>query len=60
MKYPQVVDKIKRIKNKLVEKKETLSPKEDHTVCNWLEDELAFAILINQNSKCNPFKFIKF
>lgn len=59
-KYPQIVDIIKRVKVKIIEKKDLFSPNDYIAFCNWLDDELAFAILINQNSKCDPFKFINF
>ena len=59
-KYPQIIGQIKQCKIKLVENREKLSQIEYTTVSNWLDDELASAILITQQAKCDPFKFINF
>ncbi len=59
-KYPQIVDLLRQVKVKIIEREDLFVPNDYITLCNWLDDELAFAILINQNSKCDPFKFIKF
>ena len=58
--YPQIIDWMKRCKIILVNNQEKLSQIEYTTVNNWLDDELTFAILITQQAKCDPFKFINF
>ena len=59
-KYPQIIDLLNQIKEKMVENKNVISSKEYIMLSNILEDELAFALLIIQKSKCDPIKFIKF
>ena len=59
-KYPAVVHLIKEIKEKIIEKRALFILDDYSELIYWLEDELAFAILINQNSKCDPFKFVEF
>ena len=58
--YPQIIDCIKHYKFILAENQEKLSQIEYRTVNTWLDDELAFAILITQQGKCDPFRFINF
>ncbi|MHA1804125.1 MAG: hypothetical protein ACTSU4_06265 [Promethearchaeota archaeon] len=59
-KYPQVITTIKRFMNEIKKNKELFSKKDYFALNNWLEDELACAILLVQDTKCNPFKFINF
>jgi len=59
-KYPQIINVLERIRTKFNEKKDLFSFKEYNILCNWTDDELVFALLIKQNSKCDPFKFINF
>ena len=59
-KYPQIIDILKRIKMEVSKKRDLLSSNDYYILNNCLDDELAFALLITQNSKCDPFKFIKF
>jgi len=59
-KYPQIIDLIERFKVKIIEKRDYFTLIDYAAVCNWLDDELAFVILIYQNSKCDPFKLINF
>jgi hypothetical protein len=59
-KYPQIINVLERMRTKINEKKDLFSFKENTTLCDWIDDELAFSLLITQNSKCDPFKFVNF
>jgi len=59
-KYPQIINGLERIRTKFNEKKELFSVKEYNSLSDWIDDELALALLITQNAKCDPFKFINF
>jgi len=45
-KYPQIIDFINKIKEKIVENKNLISPKKYIILRNILEDDLAFALLL--------------
>jgi len=55
-----VLQQINQVKIKAMRNKAVFSENDFNALINFLDDELAFALLINQNSKCDPFKFIKF
>lgn len=59
-KYPQIISILKKIQIGINEKKEYFTPEEFKALWESIDDELALAILIRQESKCDPFKFIKF
>ena len=59
-KYPQIVNVLERIRNNINEKKDLFSFKEFNALCDWIDDELTLVLLITQNSKCNPYKYVNF